>query len=54
MWGREGGGGLGRNDVPKRGVSGFHMEAMGPSGEDCLEGNFFPTNYSLFKLHKRE
>ena len=38
--GGEGGGNLGRSDMPKRGVSVFHVEAMGPSGE--LKGQFCP------------
>ena len=43
-WGGREGGNLGISDLPKRGVNGFHVKAMGPNGEDCLEGNFIPTN----------
>ena len=30
----------------------FHVTAMGPSGKDCLEGNFILHNDSLFQLPK--
>ena len=56
-WGVGGGmeeGSLGISDMPKRGVSRFHVEVVGPSAEDCLEGNFVPTNDPLFQLPTHE